>query len=122
MSQRDLARQLSVWPSYVSKVQSQARLGLDVLAGGHRVALDDLAAARRFTERVREQEPALLAPRPQPSGDSGVATPDDIQREAQELIRQAHKQNPGARPRTMQEWQELQRRVGRRVLYSVPVR
>jgi hypothetical protein len=60
-SQRSLARQLGVYPSYVSKVQKQSPRGLDALARTGCVTLDDLNKARRFTARLREQEPGLLA-------------------------------------------------------------
>ena len=60
LSQRVLARQLRVWPSYVCRVQKQAERGLDALGSGPRVTLDDLDDARRFTVRFREQEPGLL--------------------------------------------------------------
>jgi hypothetical protein len=62
-SQRALARQLGVYPSYISKVQKQSARGLDALARTGRVTLDDLDKARRFTARLREQEPGLLATR-----------------------------------------------------------
>jgi hypothetical protein len=61
-SQRALARLLGVYPSYVCKVQQQSATGLDALASGNRVTRDDLDKARRFTARLREQEPGLLAP------------------------------------------------------------
>jgi hypothetical protein len=65
-SQRALARELRVWPSYVCKVQKQATsVGWDArIQYGRRVTLDDLADARRFTAKLREQEPGLLAPVP----------------------------------------------------------
>src|SRR5215472_8386226 len=65
-SQRALARQLRVWPSYISKVQRKALSeGMDVLlANRGRVSLDDLAVARRFTEKVRAEAPDTLAPVP----------------------------------------------------------
>ena len=64
-SQRALARQLRVWPSYVWKVQRKALSeGLDALLanGGRRFTLDDLKKARSFTAKLRAQEPGLLAP------------------------------------------------------------
>jgi hypothetical protein len=65
-SQRALARELGVWPSYVCKLQKQATsVGCDArVQHGGRVTLDDLADARRFTARLQEQEPGLLAPAP----------------------------------------------------------
>ena len=62
-AQRALARQLGVYPSYVCKVQRQLDRGLDALASESRVTLDDLDEARRFTARLREQEPSLLRTR-----------------------------------------------------------
>jgi hypothetical protein len=57
-----------VWPSYVSKVQKQATsVGWDArVQSGRLVTLDDLADARRFTAKLREQEPGLLATAPTP--------------------------------------------------------
>jgi hypothetical protein len=63
-SQRELARLLGVRPSYVCKIQKRVEEGLDVLARGELVTLDDVADARRFTAKLREQEPGLLAPAP----------------------------------------------------------
>lgn len=51
-TQRALARLLGVRPSYVCKVQKQSERGLDALASGHRVSLDDLDVARS-TSRLR---------------------------------------------------------------------
>jgi hypothetical protein len=62
-TQRALARLLGVWPSYVCKVQKQSERGLDALANGLRVTLDDLDDARRFSAKLRVQEPGLLARR-----------------------------------------------------------
>jgi hypothetical protein len=63
-SQRALARQLGVWPSYVWKVQQKALSeGLDaLLANDGRVTLDDLEKARSFTATLRTQEPGPLPP------------------------------------------------------------
>lgn len=60
LSQRELARQLGVCPSYIHKVQHQGAEAVDALTRGQRVTMDDLAAARRFTARLRELEPGLL--------------------------------------------------------------
>jgi hypothetical protein len=60
ISQRTLARQLGVWPSYICKVQKQPAI-TGALADGHRVTLGDLNAARGFTARLRDTEPGLLA-------------------------------------------------------------
>jgi hypothetical protein len=54
-SQRTLARQLQVWPSYICKIQKQKERGLRALASGRRYTLDNLADARRFTARIREE-------------------------------------------------------------------
>jgi hypothetical protein len=59
-SQRSLARQLGVSPSYVCKIQAQVEKGLDALARGNRVTLDDLYEARRFTAKLRQLQPELL--------------------------------------------------------------
>jgi hypothetical protein len=61
-SQRTFARQLGVYSSYVCKVQKQSSRALDAFASGARATLDDLEEARRFTAKLREQEPAPLAP------------------------------------------------------------
>jgi hypothetical protein len=124
-SQRALGRQLGVRHSYVHKVQHKVyKEGMDALGREEKwITPDDLAAARRVSARLRERAPDLFATAPQPHATSEprVMTADDLQWEAQELIRQAHKQNPGAQPRTMQEWQELERRGGRRTLIVVPL-
>jgi hypothetical protein len=60
-SQRTLARQLGVWPSYVCKVQKQSTIA-GTLASSRRATIADLDAARRFTARLRDAEPCLLAP------------------------------------------------------------
>jgi hypothetical protein len=66
---RALARILDVWPSYVFKVQKQLERGLDALACGPRVTLDDLDDARHFSAKLRVQEPGLLARRKDLSSD-----------------------------------------------------
>lgn len=68
-TQREIARQLGVCPSYVCKVQKQGERGLDFLASEQRVTLDDLDKARRFTAEVRNHDPGLLR-RPE-GGDRG---------------------------------------------------
>ena len=62
-SQRALARELGVWPSYICKVQKQTTsVGWDArVKHGRCVTLDDLADARRFTAKLRVQEPGLFA-------------------------------------------------------------
>jgi hypothetical protein len=76
-SQRALARQLGVWPSYISKVQRKVQgEGMDaLLANGGRVTLHDLEEARSFTAKLRAQEPGLLAPAFATQGDA--RTPDE---------------------------------------------
>ena len=59
-TQRMLARQLGVSPSYVCKVQKESERGFDALSSGHRATIDDLDDARRFTAKLRLQEPSLL--------------------------------------------------------------
>jgi hypothetical protein len=70
LSQRTLAHQLGVCRSYVCRIQKQSARGLEAPADGTRVTLDDLEDARRFTAKLREQEPNLLAharTRPRPA-------------------------------------------------------
>jgi hypothetical protein len=63
-SQRTLARQLGVWPSYVCKVQKQTKRGLDALTGASRVTLEDLAKVRgkgvEPTRRFNVREPHMM--------------------------------------------------------------
>jgi len=59
-SQRTLARQLGVQPSYVCRVQKQTAAGLEALTTGPRATLDELADARRFTAKLRTHEQGLL--------------------------------------------------------------
>jgi hypothetical protein len=61
LSQRAIARELRVWPSYVCKVQKQATsVGWAArIQYSGRVTLDDMASAQRFTAKLREQ--GLLA-------------------------------------------------------------
>jgi hypothetical protein len=58
-SQRALALQLGVYPSYVCKVQQHSEEGLETLASGMRVTLDDLHDAQRFTAKLRAHEPGF---------------------------------------------------------------
>ena len=60
LSQRELARQLGVSRSYIHKVQHQGAEAIDALTRGPRVTMDDLAAAQRFSAKLREQEPNSL--------------------------------------------------------------
>jgi hypothetical protein len=104
-SQRALGRQFSVWPSYVCKVQKQSSKGLEALASGRRVTLNDLAEARRFTERIRQEEPGLLAPAPtrrlyedEPRGEqrrlAGAMTADEIIAEQRRKAEEWKRKNP----------------------------
>jgi hypothetical protein len=107
-SQRFLARQLGVYPSYVCKVQKQAGTGLDALARAQRVTLDDLDKARCFTAKLREQEPGLLRTvQSSRSGKPPAMTED-------EFIAKTW--------REVEEWKRRTPISGRRVLFSVPVR
>ena len=109
-SQRVLARLLGVWPSYVHKVQKQVGTALDALASGQRATLDDLEKARRLTNRIREQEPSLLARVAQRSHSENppVLTDDEIIAETWREVR---------------EWKRENLRYSRRrVLFSMPIR
>lgn len=90
-SQRTLARQLHVWPSYVCKVQKQKARGLEALASGRRFTRADLEEARRFTERTRE-EGLLVLSRRSYGNEPHYITPDEIiaeqRREAEEWKRE----------------------------------
>lgn len=59
-SQRTLARQLGVSPSYVYKVQAQSDKALCDMTRAGRATLSDLFEARQFTSRLKEREPGLL--------------------------------------------------------------
>lgn len=122
-SQRALARQLRVWPSYVCKVQKQSACGLEALASGQRVTLDDLAEARRFTAKLREAEPGILAPKPQSSVSNAprVITTDEAIAETRREVAEWKLRNP---PNS--QWRTLTKcgdepRGRRRVLFSVRV-
>lgn len=110
-SQRVIARQLGVYPSYVCKVQRQVAKGLDALANGTRVTLDDLVKARGLTAKLREREPGLLAAAP----------------ERQESERRPCLTDDEYIAKTWREVQEWKRNhigsggSGRRVLFSVRV-
>lgn len=96
-SQRTLGRQLDVWPSYVCKVQKQATsTGWDArVQYGRRVTLDDLGDARRFTAKLREQEPGLLAsPRRLYEGEPRVMTADDSIAEQRAFADEWKRKNP----------------------------
>lgn len=115
-SQKELALKLKVSPGYVWKVAEKAPTeGMEALTQfGRRVTDADLEDARRSTEKLQEQ--GILAPAPQPrsSNEPPHATADDIQREGQDMIREAHRKNPGAQPGTIKEHQERERRGRRR--------
>ena len=110
-SERTLARQLHVWPSYVHKLMRKATTeGMDALIEhGKPVTLDDLAHAQRFTVRVQEQEPGLLAavPLSRSPEEPPARTPDETIVETWREVREWKRKNPRERGR---------------VLFSVPVR
>jgi hypothetical protein len=117
-SLRVLARQLGVAPSYVWKVQRKAHSeGIDtLLKDGRRITLDDLAEARRFTDKVRDVEPGVLAPAPARCLNEGDTTLIESRAmTADESIAE--------RWREAREWKRknLSRDRGRRVLFTVPV-
>lgn len=126
-SQRALARQLGVAPSYVHKVQKQAAEGMDALLRyGQRVTLDDLADARRFTNKLREREPEVLAPelrRRSNEGDSG-ASPDSPYMTAEQNVAETWREVAEWKRTNASDgqWREYERLGGRRVLFRVPVR
>jgi hypothetical protein len=106
-SQRALACELGVWPSYVCKVQKQATImGWDVrIQHGRRVTLDDLEQARQFTAKLREQEPSLLLPAPtrrlyssETRGEqrrpAGTMTADEIIAERRRFAEEWKRKNP----------------------------
>jgi|SRR5215470_8314121 len=96
-SHRNLARQLHVWPSYVCKVRKQSARGLEALASGQRVTLDDLNKARSFTARMRQEEPGLLAPaspRRLYRGEPRVMTADEIIAEQRGFAEEWKRKNP----------------------------
>jgi hypothetical protein len=94
-SQRALARQLGVYPSYVCKVQKQSSRALDAFASGARATLDDLEEARRFTAKLREQEPALLAPAQSSHSEKRRAmNTDEAIAEMWRIARQEQRKNP----------------------------
>lgn len=114
-SRRALARELRVWPSYVYKVQKQATSeGWDArIQHGQRVTLDDLARAREFTAKVREE--GILAParRRLYAGEARgeqrrAMTADESIAEQRRFAEEWKRKNPSYSG-------------GRRVLFSVPV-
>ena len=127
-SQRALARQLCVWPSYVCKIQKQSVRGLDALASGRRVSLADLADARGFTVKLREQgllaspcrlygceAPASREPR-------WMTTEGSSEQTWREVAEWKRKNSSDGHWHTLPEWREYERRGGRHVLFSVHVR
>lgn len=118
-SQRALAHRLGVWRSYVCKLRKQAiSAGWDArIHHGQRVTLDDLDKARRFTARIREEEPALLAPAPARRLYGGETRSERRPRTADEIIAEQR--------RLAEEWKRknpARHGSGRRVAFSVPVR
>ena len=120
LSQRAAADKLRVWPSYVCKVQKKAATkGMAALTRvGRRITFDDLAEAQRVSARMRERAPELFAPAPQPrpSNKPRVMTADEAIAETWHEVDEWKRKNPsfGGRPRTVQEWQELERYRGQR--------
>jgi AraC-like DNA-binding protein len=110
-SERALARQLGVSPSYIHKLLEKAHSeGMDaLLQHGEHVTLNDLANARQFTANVRDVEPDMLAPAAQstsPYEPSALTAAESIT----EVWREVG------------EWKRKNRGHGRRVLFSVPLR
>jgi hypothetical protein len=98
-SQRALVRQLGVWWSYVSKVQRQTAKSLEALASGTRVTFQDLAKARDFTARIRQEEPGVLAPPPR-SADKPYAISDESISERWREVYEWKRRNPASRRMT----------------------
>ena len=130
-SQRTLARQLGVAPSYVHKVQKQVAKGMDALLQyGQRVTLDDLADARRFTNKLREREPEAPELRRRSNEGEPAASPDPRYRTAEQSVAETWREvaewkcanASDGHARTLTEWREYERRGRRRVLLSIPVR
>ena len=66
---------------------------------GKPVTLDDVAQAQRFTAKLREQEPGLLAPAPltRSSDEPPVHTTDEIIEERWDEVREWKRKNPANR-------------------------
>jgi hypothetical protein len=108
-SQRIVARQLGVWPSYVCKIQKQWARGFEALTSGQRATLDDLEQAQQSTATLREQEPGLLRSLEPAKGDEPPVMTAD--------------QSIAATWREVNEWKRKNPIYPkRRVLFSVPVR
>jgi len=106
-SQRALARQLGVWPSYVCKVARQAHAaGWEALvAEGRPVTRDHLAEARRSIANLREIEPGLLAPPRRPYRADGRAGMSHAQLAMPgSLSRTTAEENTGQARREDEEW------------------
>ena len=104
-SGRALARQLGVCRSYIWRVARKAHVaGWDALVKcERRITLDDLAEARRFTAKVRDMEPDLLAPAPEPrpSDEPREMTADERIAETRREAAEWKGKNPcDGRPRT----------------------
>jgi hypothetical protein len=94
LSQRTLARQLHVSPSYVCKVQKQSAQGFEALVRGQRVSLDDLEKARRFTERIREEGCLHRAAAKRLSNAPRVMTTDEAIAEQRRYAEEWKRKNP----------------------------
>ena len=107
-SQRALARQLGVSQPYICKVMRKAHpVGWDALTRNGRTTFEELEQVRRVSARMRERAPGLFTPATRPA---------------------AHEPQPAnpyrvmAHARTLRDWEQIRRRAGRRVLFSVPIR
>lgn len=85
------------------------------------VTLADLSDAQRFTAKLRAQEPRVLKPLPAHAQPNHECIPCDIE-EAAPDVPLSNPYRVMAHAKTLREWQELERRGGRRVMSSVPVR
>jgi AraC-like DNA-binding protein len=126
-SERTLAQQVRVSPSYIHKLFRKAHSeGMEaLLEHGQRVTLDDLSEARRFTEKVRAEASDTLGPAP-PSvmpNEQRAMTMDEIIAQRRREVAELKRRNPSdGQRRTLQEWREYERRRGCRALCRVPVR
>jgi hypothetical protein len=97
-SQRALARQLGVSQPYVRELLQTARTegGDALLQYGQRVTLDALAEARRFTSKLRNAEPDILAPAPQApaSNEPRALTTDEAIAETWRIAREEQRKHP----------------------------
>jgi hypothetical protein len=83
------------------------------------VTVDDLADAHRFTGKLRAQEPGLLKPLPAHAQPNHECLPRGIEEAAPDAPPLSNPYRVMAHAKTLREWQELERRGGRRVISSV---